>query len=357
MDVGRAAPYLKGVPDPYDTTSPYHTWPDNPIHRTPAAIASAWASHQGSAARASTCSSAAPRRASSRRCSSAPRVRRRSTAPRCGPASGCATPGSISRRCRSAPYPATVIYGSTVTLTGRRYPQLARRARRSRFIAPGRRRLVVTQGRRRRPARCDVAGYTVRFTRLFGQGHPDGHDPVLLLDAGQPWGRARCLAHITIDVSPASPPGLEHHSRDRRHGRPERHGHSQHGRQDGLAAGKGAGVVELEQRRQCRARRRRHYSLTWTARPPAPPPCGCGWRPRPAWSPARARRSPSRRADPVSLERRSALQPGRLWAVRRARAPAFSYSLACGGVAAPLKPIASATARLTEWRGISPSAM
>ena len=34
----RAAPvpYLKGVPDPYDTTSPYHIWPDNPIRRTPA---------------------------------------------------------------------------------------------------------------------------------------------------------------------------------------------------------------------------------------------------------------------------------------------------------------------------------
>ena len=34
-------PYLKGVPDPYDTTSPYHAWPENPSHRTPAAIAAA----------------------------------------------------------------------------------------------------------------------------------------------------------------------------------------------------------------------------------------------------------------------------------------------------------------------------
>jgi len=34
-------PYLKGVPDPYDTLSPYDKWPDNPIVRTPASIASA----------------------------------------------------------------------------------------------------------------------------------------------------------------------------------------------------------------------------------------------------------------------------------------------------------------------------
>lgn len=34
-------PYLKGVPDPYDYYSPYDKWPDNPIVRTPAAIASA----------------------------------------------------------------------------------------------------------------------------------------------------------------------------------------------------------------------------------------------------------------------------------------------------------------------------
>ncbi len=36
-----AAPYLTGVPDPYDYYSPYDKWPENPIVRTPAAIASA----------------------------------------------------------------------------------------------------------------------------------------------------------------------------------------------------------------------------------------------------------------------------------------------------------------------------
>ncbi len=34
-------PYLVGVPDPYDSTSPYDKWPDNPIKRTPASIAAA----------------------------------------------------------------------------------------------------------------------------------------------------------------------------------------------------------------------------------------------------------------------------------------------------------------------------
>ena len=34
-------PYLKGVDDPYDTYSPYHIWPDNPIRKTGAAVAAA----------------------------------------------------------------------------------------------------------------------------------------------------------------------------------------------------------------------------------------------------------------------------------------------------------------------------
>ena len=36
---GEPVPYLKGVPDPYETSSPYHTWPENPIRRSPATIA------------------------------------------------------------------------------------------------------------------------------------------------------------------------------------------------------------------------------------------------------------------------------------------------------------------------------
>lgn len=34
-------PYLKGVPDPYDTGSPYHIWPENPIRRPAAAVLAA----------------------------------------------------------------------------------------------------------------------------------------------------------------------------------------------------------------------------------------------------------------------------------------------------------------------------
>ena len=33
-----AIPYLRGVEDPYDTYSPYHIWPDNPIRKTAAAV-------------------------------------------------------------------------------------------------------------------------------------------------------------------------------------------------------------------------------------------------------------------------------------------------------------------------------
>jgi stage II sporulation protein D len=32
-------PYLRGVPDPYDTISPYHLWPDNPIIRSATTVA------------------------------------------------------------------------------------------------------------------------------------------------------------------------------------------------------------------------------------------------------------------------------------------------------------------------------
>jgi stage II sporulation protein D len=36
---GPPVPYLKGVDDPYDTYSPYHSWPENPIRRSAATIA------------------------------------------------------------------------------------------------------------------------------------------------------------------------------------------------------------------------------------------------------------------------------------------------------------------------------
>ena len=34
-------PYLKGVDDPYDTLSPYHVWPDNPIRKSASSVATA----------------------------------------------------------------------------------------------------------------------------------------------------------------------------------------------------------------------------------------------------------------------------------------------------------------------------
>jgi stage II sporulation protein D len=118
-------PYLKGVPDPYDTTSPYHTWPDNPIHRTPAAIAAALGFTKG------------PLRAIY--------VLKRGTSPRVVKAlligdKGWATTDGATLRAQLGLRDAwvyftslsiapsattTIVYGSAVTLTGRRYPALA----------------------------------------------------------------------------------------------------------------------------------------------------------------------------------------------------------------------------------------
>ena len=118
-------PYLRGVPDPYDTTSPYHTWPDNPIHRTPAAIAAALGFKKG------------PLRAVY--------VIKRGTSPRVvralliGHAGATAVDGATLRArlgLRDAwvfftslsidpSTTTTITYGSAAKLSGKRYPQLA----------------------------------------------------------------------------------------------------------------------------------------------------------------------------------------------------------------------------------------
>ena len=72
--------YLKGVEDPYDTYSPLHFWPENPILHAAGWYKDRLGSHsdrqpdgrQGDAARHLRGASAACRRASSRRRSSAP---------------------------------------------------------------------------------------------------------------------------------------------------------------------------------------------------------------------------------------------------------------------------------------------
>jgi stage II sporulation protein D len=119
-----AQPYLKGVPDPYDTTSPYHIWPDNPIHRTPAAIAGALGFTKG------------PLRAVY--------VVKRGTSPRVikalliGSAGAVAVDGATLRAdlglrdcwvyftslSINPSTTTTINYGSSVTLTGKRYPRL-----------------------------------------------------------------------------------------------------------------------------------------------------------------------------------------------------------------------------------------
>ena len=117
-------PYLVGVPDPYDSTSPYDKWPDNPIKRTPASIASALGFSKG------------PLRAVA--------VVKRGTSPRIvkalliGDGGWKLTDGATIRAdlglrdtwayftsLTISPPSGVVTYGSKITLGGRLYPALA----------------------------------------------------------------------------------------------------------------------------------------------------------------------------------------------------------------------------------------
>ena len=117
-------PYLKGVPDPYDSYSPYDKWPDNPIKRTPASIAAALGFSKG------------PLRAVS--------VVKRGTSPRVitalliGDKGSAVTSGALLQvglglrdkwmyftSLAITPPSGAVTYGTKITLGGRLYPALA----------------------------------------------------------------------------------------------------------------------------------------------------------------------------------------------------------------------------------------
>ncbi|MGZ4199820.1 MAG: SpoIID/LytB domain-containing protein [Thermoleophilia bacterium] len=196
-----AVPYLKGVSDPYDTTSPYHAWPDDPIRRTPAQVASALGFSKGALR--------------------AVYVLKRGTSPRVVKAlligaTGATTTDGATLRARLglrdtwvyftslsiAPYPAkTIVYGSNVTLTGRRYPQLAAGKAVTLHVRPAggawsSHKAVSAAGS------GDVAGYTVRFTSYSVKLTPTTTTQYYFSTPAA-MGASALSAHITIDVAPA----------------------------------------------------------------------------------------------------------------------------------------------------------
>ena len=193
-------PYLKGVPDPYDTTSPYHTWPNNPIRRTPAQIAAAMGFAKG------------PLRAVY--------VVKRGTSPRVVKAlligdKGWAVTNGASLRAdlglrdawvyftslsiaRSA---TTVTYGQAVTLSGRRYPQLAASktiALHSRLIGGP----WSSRGAAAKAGSSTVDGYVVRFTGFLAKVVPTGTTQYYFSTPAA-MGAYALSTHVTVDVRPA----------------------------------------------------------------------------------------------------------------------------------------------------------
>ena len=195
-------PYLKGVPDPYDTTSPYHTWPDNPIHRTPATIAAALGFTKG------------PLRAVY--------VVKRGTSPRVVKAlliggAGWAAVDGATLRARlglrdawvfftslsiSPSTTTTITYGSPAKLTGKRYPRLAT----GKTITLHRRPAGgswVTRGTTTTAGSTVVDGYTAKYTAFSATVTP-GVTTQYYVTAPASMVATSSVAsvHVTIDVRP-----------------------------------------------------------------------------------------------------------------------------------------------------------
>jgi stage II sporulation protein D len=195
-------PYLKGVPDPYDTTSPYHIWPDNPIHRTPAAIAAALSFTKG------------PLRAVY--------VVKRGTSPRVVKAlligdAGAATVDGATLRARLGLRDAwvyftsvsvnpstttTITYGSAAKLTGKRYPRLAagKTITLHRRAAGG---SWVTRATTTAAGSTVVAGYTAAYTAYSAKLTPSVTTQYYVTaPASMKASSSVASAHVTIDVRP-----------------------------------------------------------------------------------------------------------------------------------------------------------
>ena len=193
-------PYLVGVPDPYDYYSPYDKWPDNPIKRTPASIASALGFSKG------------PLRAVY--------VVKRGTSPRIvnalliGDGGWVLTQGATLRAdlglrdtwayftsLSITPPSRVVTYGATVKLGGRLYPALAagHTATLHREPAGG---SWKTSGIAGKVASGTIGGYAVRAS-AFSITLKPACTTRYFISAATPMAHSLSSAVVTIRVKPA----------------------------------------------------------------------------------------------------------------------------------------------------------
>jgi stage II sporulation protein D len=197
-----AVPYLKGVPDPYDTTSPYHSWPDNPIRRTPSSIAAALGFGKG------------PLRAVY--------VLKRGSSPRVVKAlligdNGTATINGYQLRSDLALRDAwayftslsisptatrTIVYGTAATITGKRYPALGtgQVATLHQLAAGG---AWSTRAATAKAASATLGGYTVAFSSISAKVTPTVSTQYYFSTLTAPMGHSAISTRVKIQVKPA----------------------------------------------------------------------------------------------------------------------------------------------------------
>jgi stage II sporulation protein D len=197
-----AVPYLKGVPDPYDTTSPYHSWPDNPIRRTPASIAAELGFTKG------------PLRAVY--------VLKRGSSPRVVKAlligdKGTATINGYQLRSDLALRDAwayftslsiaptatrTITYGTAATITGKRYQALGtgQVATLHQLPAGG---AWSTRAATTKAASATLGGYSVASTNLSAKVTPTASTQYFFSTLTAPMGHTAISTRVTILVRPA----------------------------------------------------------------------------------------------------------------------------------------------------------
>ena len=192
-------PYLKGVPDPYDSLSPYDKWPENPIVRAPAQVASVLGFTKG------------PLRDIA--------IVKRGTSPRVVKAlligdNGWALTDGATLRARlglrdtwlyvsslsiTSPV-ATVTYGDTATITGRLYPAAGsgRTATLHERPTGG---SWATSAPTATAGASVVDGYTVKYSDLSAQVKPAVNSRYYFSATTQMGGTAQSAA-VVVEVCP-----------------------------------------------------------------------------------------------------------------------------------------------------------
>ena len=192
-------PYLKGVPDPYDTLSPYDKWPENPIVRSPASIASALGFTKGPLR-----DIAMVKRGSSPRVVKALLI---------GDKGWMLTDGATLRArlglrdtwlydtSLSITSPvATVTYGQTATITGRLYP-VAGSGRRATLHGRPTGGSATTSAVTATAGSSAIGGYTVKFSDLSAAVKPTANGKYYFSATTQMGGTATS-ASVVVDVRP-----------------------------------------------------------------------------------------------------------------------------------------------------------